>query len=264
MTTLRYDAGAAAYDRLTGRWSALFAAAALDTVIDSSTNDVLDLATGTGDGALLAARRLEPTAVVVGADLSVPMLLVAESKRATERIDFIACDAQRLPFRNGSFDAVICLFGLMFFPDARRALTEVRRLLRSGGGFAATAWGTPTAAPFAGYIAEALAEALPADRDELLRPFSLADPVRVKRLLCEAGYANVEVRREVRTARFSSFADYWHPVEAGGGRLGQAYLGLSPKKRDEVRDRVQEWLAPLTREGQIAMGIEAQLAVGRS
>ena len=84
-------------------------------------------------------------------------------------------------------------------------------------------------------------------------------------LLSEAGYGNVDVRREVRTAHFSSFDDYWSPVEAGGGRLGQAYLGLTPRMRTEVRQRVQERLVPLTtHKGQIVMDIEAFLAVGRA
>ncbi len=80
MTTLRYDAGAAAYDRLTGRWSVMFAAAALDAVVVSPTDAILDLAAGTGDGALLAIQRLDPLGTVIGVDLSVPMLAVAQSK----------------------------------------------------------------------------------------------------------------------------------------------------------------------------------------
>ncbi len=241
----------------------MFAAAALDAVVVSPTDAILDLAAGTGDGALLAIQRLGPLGTVIGVDLSVPMLAVAQSKPSSRPVNFVASDAQRLPFLDRMFDSVICLFGLMFFPDARRALAEVRRVLRPDGRLAATMWATPEAAPFAGFIAQALGEALPADREELLRPFSLSDPTRVEHLLDEAGFGNIEVRREIRTAHFSSFDDYWSPVEAGGGRLGQAYLGLPTRTRTAVRRQVQERLTPLTSDGQIVMDIEAYLALGQ-
>ena len=64
-------------------------------------------------------------------------------------------------------------------------------------------------------------------------------------------------------AGFSSFDDYWSPVEAGGGRLGQAYLGLPTRIRTDVRRHVHERLAPLTKDGKIVMDIEAYLALGQ-
>ena len=77
---MRYDAGAAAYDRLTGRWSRLYAPAALDAAGVKAGDRVLDLATGTGDTALLARARLGSFSTVIGVDLSLPMLLVAGAK----------------------------------------------------------------------------------------------------------------------------------------------------------------------------------------
>lgn len=264
MKTLRYDAGAAAYDRLTGRWSLLYAAAALEAADISATDQILDLAAGTGDAALLAAERLAPSGQAVAVDLSVPMLAMAGLKDSSESIALVAADAQVLPFADRTFDAAICLFGLMFFPNHLRALAEARRVMRPGARLALTVWGPPEAAPFAGFVAEALGEELPADRSDLVRPFSLSDPELVKGLLQESGYAEVEVRREIRTARFVSFEDYWDPVEAGGGRLGQAYLGLPRQAQAKVRRRVQEKVSPFTRDGQIAMELEAYLAVGRA
>ena len=118
-------------------------------------------------------------------------------------------------------------------------------------------------AAFGGFIAQALGEALPADREELLRPFSLSDAAQVERLLNERGYGKIDVRREIRTAHFSSFEDYWDPIEAGGGRLGQAYLRLPPQTKVAVRQRVQEELSTLTVNGQIVMPLAAHLVVGQ-
>lgn len=71
---------------------------------------VLDLATGTGDAALLAIQQVGPYGTSIGVDLSLPMLVVAKSKSSEARLSFVAADAQALPFRDRSFDAAICLF----------------------------------------------------------------------------------------------------------------------------------------------------------
>lgn len=262
METLRYDAGAAAYDRLTGRWSRLYAPAVLDAAGVASGNWILDVATGTGDAALLAAARLGEHGTVVAVDLSVPMLLVAGSKPSQSELEFVATDAQALPFAECAFDAVICLFGLMFFPEQIVALKEFRRVLCPGGRVALTVWGPPGRAPFAGIVAEALSEELSADREDLLRPFALANPRQVEFLLSEAGFGSVSVGREIREARFASFDDFWEPVEAGGGRLGQAYIGLSHQARAAVRHDVKKRVATFATNGEIVMELEAYIATG--
>jgi ubiquinone/menaquinone biosynthesis C-methylase UbiE len=73
---MRYDAGAAAYDRFVGRWSRLYAVATLEAAGVKASDRVLDLATGTGDGALLAIQPVGPYGTAVGVDLSLPMLVV--------------------------------------------------------------------------------------------------------------------------------------------------------------------------------------------
>lgn len=259
---LRYDAGAAAYDRLTGRWSRLFVPAALDAADVSVGDRILDVATGTGDAALIAAARLGSSGSAVAADLSLPMLAIGRSKASERRLMFVAADAQALPFPDRVFQAVICLFGLMFFPDKVTALRDFRRVLRPQARAVITVWGPPHRAPFAGIVADALADQLPCDREDLLRPFALADPRQVEQLLAEAGFCQIKITRQIREARFSSFEDFWEPVEAGGGRLGQAYLGLPKQARDFVRDTAEKRVAAFAREGQIVMELEAYIATG--
>lgn len=259
---MRYDAGAPAYDRLVGRWSALYATAALEAAGVKATDRVLDLATGTGDAAILATVLVGSHGAAVGVDLSLPMLLVAKGKSSEARLSFLAADAQALPFRDRTFDAVICLFGLMFFPDRVGALRGVRSLLRPGGRIALSVWGPSHNAPFAGIVAEVLAKEFPTERDELLRPFALADPGVVEDLLAKAGFSDVRITREVRPARFVSVDDFWEPIEAGGGRLGQAYLGLPRDARARVARDVREGVRGFSAEGQILMDLEAYIATG--
>ena len=96
---------------------------------------LLDLASGTGDVALLAARSL-PAAEVVGLDPSEGMLAVARQKARAAHLDarvrFVAGDAQALPFDDASFDAITMAFGIRNVPDRPRCLREMHRVLRPG------------------------------------------------------------------------------------------------------------------------------------
>jgi SAM-dependent methyltransferase len=215
----------------------------VDHVLDAAGvqlgSHVLDVATGTGDAAIAAADRVGLAGRVVALDISAPMLREARVKAGTRRIEFAVADAQRLPYADGSFDAIVCLFGVMFVPDPIAMLVGLRRALRPGGCVVATSWATPQQAPFAGLVAQALAEQLPDDRADLLRPFSLAQPDVNAALYHAAGLADVRVTLQTRDSHFTSFdGDYWEPIEAGGGRLGQAYLGLPESARRAVRQRV--------------------------
>ena len=95
------------------------------------TDRVLDV--GCGTGALLASL---PATFAVGIDLSIGMLLQARSAVAK-----LACgDAERLPFSDACFDAVLSSSSLHFWPSAHRALEEIRRVLRPGGRVVITDW----------------------------------------------------------------------------------------------------------------------------
>jgi SAM-dependent methyltransferase len=98
----------------------------------------LDLATGTG----LVARALALTSgSVIGADISIGILRLARSQ-AEDMVAFVSADAHKLPFKKQCFDLVTCGLSLSHFSDIRVALGEIRRLLRPGGRFIASAWGT--------------------------------------------------------------------------------------------------------------------------
>jgi demethylmenaquinone methyltransferase/2-methoxy-6-polyprenyl-1,4-benzoquinol methylase len=96
----------------------------------------LDLATGTGDLALLIASAA-PSSRVVGLDPSRKMLDVAHEKVAAaglaERIELVLGDAEALPFPDATFDGVSIAFGIRNVPDRARALAEMARVLRPGG-----------------------------------------------------------------------------------------------------------------------------------
>lgn len=90
---------------------------------------VLDLATGSGDVLLALRRNRVGTEHAAGADFCLPMLQRARAKKAE---NLVAADALRLPFANGSYDAITIAFGLRNFADRAAGLREMRRILRPG------------------------------------------------------------------------------------------------------------------------------------
>jgi SAM-dependent methyltransferase len=255
-----YDAGVAVYDRLLGRWSRLFVPALLDGAALGPGDLVLDVATGTGEAGAQAAARVAPRGRVVGVDISLPMLAAARA-RGDGRLAVAAMDGAVLACRPAAFDAVLCQLGLMFFPDLAGALGGLRRVLRPGGRLAAGVWSTAERVPLIGLVASALVRHLPAERAGLFLAFTLADPRALAAALEAAGFRAVRVQAERRRVVFDSVEDFWAPIEAGGGRLGQAYRGLPVAARDDVQGRVREGLRAFASGGHVAMDVEALLAV---
>ena len=95
---------------------------------------VLDIAASTGLAAEAALGVVGPTGHITAADLSPAMVEKARGRFANAKnVSAAVEDGQALSFSDGSFDAVICSLGLMFFPDPMRGLAEFRRVLRPGG-----------------------------------------------------------------------------------------------------------------------------------
>jgi len=259
---ISYDAGAASYDQLSGRWSRLYIPALLAQAGIAIGHQVLDVATGTGEAAILAAARVGAGGKVVGIDVSRPMLGMAAAKIADRPIALLEMDAQALAFKDESFDAVLCQLGLMFLPDARRALREWTRVLRSGGHLAVCVWGTPNRVPLFGILMDELSCHLPDQRDVLYQPSALADADVLERLLAGAGLKAIRVTRETRVHQFMSFDEYWQPFEAGGGRHGQLYMRLPVPVRRTVRDAVRQRMEAFFVDGCLKMEADAFLAAG--
>ncbi len=105
---------------------------------------VLDLACGSGEPSLSLARAVGPAGHVVATDIVPAMLDNAEASARNEslsNIEFRVADAEAIPFPDGSFDAVTCRFGVMFFSSPERAMIEARRVLKDMGRIALVTWG---------------------------------------------------------------------------------------------------------------------------
>ncbi|HET9381524.1 MAG TPA: methyltransferase domain-containing protein [Streptomyces sp.] len=138
------------YEQYTAPIMAPFVTALLDAAALSPGETVLDLACGTGFVARTAAARVGPAGHVCGTDPDAAMLQVAAAHRPRHYpdIEFTTAPADRLPFPDATFDAVLCQQGFRSLPDPAAALHEAARVTRPAGRLAATAWAGHTRSPY--------------------------------------------------------------------------------------------------------------------
>jgi ubiquinone/menaquinone biosynthesis C-methylase UbiE len=178
----------------------------LDLANLQSGNRVLDVAAGTGEQTLLAARRVGPTGYVLATDLSPSMLNVAAEaarKVGLTNIETRIMDAENLDVRSESFDAVICRLGLMLFSNPPKALRGIYKALKPGGKVAALVFSTAEKNPFQaiplGVVRRMGAAVLPM--------FTLGEPGVLENAFTEAGFTDVSVQAMTVQRRFPSISD---------------------------------------------------------
>ncbi len=159
----------------------------------------LEVGSGTGDAALLAAARVGPAGSVLATDASAPMLEVA-ARLAREAgftsVSTRAVRAEDLDLPPGSFDAAISRNCLMFVPDLPRALRAVRTALRPGGRFAASVWGPLERNPFHGAPIAAVRRrrAIPSPPPEVVQAFSLCSQAALADALRAGGFTRIRLQ----------------------------------------------------------------------
>src|SRR5919201_3926368 len=189
---------------------------------------VLDIATGPGTVARLAAVRLGAEGRVVAIDIAQPMLDIAKAKApppGAAPIEYLKSPSAPLPAAAGAFDAVLCQQGLQFFPDRPAALREMRRVLGPAGRVALSTWRDIGRSPGFAALAEALARHVPAAVPTIRGPFALGDAEELRALVAGAGSREVAIRPLARTLRFPSAEEFVRRYVAGSplaGPVGQA------------------------------------------
>jgi ubiquinone/menaquinone biosynthesis C-methylase UbiE len=198
---------------------------------------VLDIASGTGEPAISAARRMEGAGKVIGTDLVEEMLSVAREKVLQENLDnieFRCVDGEALEFEPASFDAVTIRWGLMFMPDPQACLRRVHHLLKPNGRIVAACWAAPEENPFVSLLIGALAGYMEVPKPGPDAPgmFAFADPERLRRVLELAGFIDVKIEKMlIDVIEVVDGAAYWAAMKDIAGPV----MILADQLGDEAR-----------------------------
>ena len=198
---------------------------------------VLDVAAGTGNVTLAAARR---GAHVIASDIAPAMVEKGRARTAAEGYDveWHEADAQALPFGDGEFDQVLSAFGAMFAPDPARAAGEMLRVTKPGGAVAMTTW---VQEGIQGACSDLIAEVLPGAAKQRVVPEQWGDPKIAEAHFADHG-GTVSIEQRVLRWVFESpeaWVSFWEngapPVVAARGAMGEEkWAELRPRLLDVV------------------------------
>jgi ubiquinone/menaquinone biosynthesis C-methylase UbiE len=215
---------------------------------------VLDVATGLGAVLFPAAERVGPTGTVVGIDLAERMVRDTddEAKRRGISARAVVMDAEHLDFPTGTFDCVLCGFGLMFFPALDRALSEFRRVLKPGGRLGVSTWRVSQADDLRAVLDDM-------GIDGPGEPGWITEPNKLQELLERAAFSDARVIVDATVFRYSNLDQYWQNARGTGlrRRLDVLDVGQSARVRAALAKRVR----PHQRSDGIYLEATALLAV---
>ncbi len=222
---------------------------------------VLDVATGTGIVARLAAARVGPEGTVTGTDVNEGMLAAAAATGPGE-VEWRQADVASLPFADGSVDLVTCQQGLQFLTDRPAALQEMRRVLVAPEGRVALAvWRGIEVNPAFVAVVDVLDRYVGTDAGMIVRePFAGPDRADLHRLLTAAGFRAVRVRIGIVNVRFPSAREFLRR-EVVSTPLAEPVSGLDEARHEEMALELERTLARYTDDDGIAFPIQTWLAV---
>lgn len=225
-----------------------------------SNQKVLDIATGIGETAVTAARKLvgssgssnkindnkKDTGHVLATDISPQMLTIAK-QRATalglqDIIDFRQADAEMLELPNSSFDVVLCRWGLMFVPNLNKVLSRLHQVLVPGGRLACAVWAEASKVPFISFPMSIVMRELnvPAPPSGTPGPFALAEISILQNALCSARFTDIKTERLNVTFEFAKIEDYINYTKSVGSTINTMLSKESVKRQEEVWNIVTE------------------------
>lgn len=229
---------------------------------------VLDIAAGTGDQSVLAARIVGPSGSVLATDISASMLQAAAQaalEAGLANVETLVADASALDLAAESFDAAISRFGLMFVPDLAAALSRVHAALKSGARFAALVWSTEHKNPYIGLQLELVREMgrMPSPPPSLARTVSLSEPGKLAGALRTAGFCQVDVSAVATPRRFESVEDALTAMRSTSPAQGELGRLMNEGERAhyaaELTRRLATYVQP---DGKCVLPGEALLGVG--
>ena len=214
-----------------------YAADLVNRLAPRSLSRVLETAAGTGVVTRVLASVLPESVSIVATDLNESMLEQAASVGTKRPVEWRQADAAALPFPDGMFDAVICQFGVMFFPDKAKAFAEAHRVLRSGGVFVFNVWDRIEENEFVDTVTRALESLFP------------QDPPRFHARIPHGYYSWSTIERDLAAGGFTAspeFTTVTKRSEATSPRVPAIAYCQGTPLRNEIEERDPSLLSDAT------------------
>jgi ubiquinone/menaquinone biosynthesis C-methylase UbiE len=263
---LAWDACAGDYDSCLTQRFAAFSRTLVDLVAPRRGQRVLDVATGSGLAALMAAELVGPEGKAIGVDLSETMIELARNRAAQQgvgNVRFLPMDAERLDLPDESFDTALCALGLMLFPQPDVALSEMFRVLKAGGIAGISVFGRGSKVALRALM-EPFLPHMPPPPQQGPRTFGFGRTEVLAQALERAGFAEVAAQTQAHVLQFESLEEVWD-LPRSLGRLAQMSSALPAEAGQELRQEVlniarEKYSSP---RGLYELPFEVTYAVGR-
>ncbi len=207
---------------------------------------VLDVATGLGEPAITAAQHVGNRGTVLAVDLSIQMLSFAKQRAISlglqNVIEFQEGDLKTIDLPNLTFDAALCRFGLMFFPDPKVGLSKIHKSLVDGGRFSAVVWASPDKVPFISVPLDTLLKEMknPVFPTNTPGPFSLSDENLLKDSYINAGFKDIVIERQDMIFNFDSAEAFTNFVYETASPVQVFLSNQSQERKKEILRAITE------------------------
>jgi enediyne biosynthesis protein CalE5 len=229
---------------------------------------VLDLGSGTGYPAILAAQTVGAKGSVVGIDLAQQMLDAAGRKAAVlklSNVTFRTGDVTTLPFESASFDAVTTRFCLMFLPEIPKAAAEIARILKPDTWMAAAVWSAPEKNPYLKIPIDIIKQFIELPPPDPAAPgiFRLAKPGELAAMLQPAGFIDISEHEFLGDVRFTEGSEYFSSLMDIAAPIQNLWEQLNPTQQTEARQRIMDTAEQYRNESGIALPIAVRMVAAR-
>ena len=245
-----WESNVSEYDAAFARVTSQSITPLLDAVAIRQGIRLLDVATGPGYVAAVAAAR---GAQVTAIDFSAPM--VAHARSVNPAIDFRVGDAEALSLPGHTFDAVVMNFGMLHLARPEQAMTEAARVLKPGRRFAFTVWAKPEEAVGFGLILNAIQSCgnLGVQLPQGPPFFRFSEPAECDRTLRDSGFLDVRVALIPQVWRFDTPDGLFDAIYGGGVRIKAILRAQSEEALHAIRATVREAIRKYTANGTIEL-----------
>lgn len=262
----RFSTGWERWDPLVGDWLRPVGEVMIASVGLEPDSDVLDVASGTGEPGLTAAATV-PRGRVVLTDLAPLMLRVASAKagaRGLSNVETHLGDASALPFDAAAFDAVLCRFGFMFFPDPAAAAAELCRVARPAARVSAAVWSRPEKNHWATLTMGTIARHvwIPAPPVDAPGLFRCAPDGYLSDVFARAGLVDIHQQEVSFELVHDTAEQYWAFMNDVAAPVVGALSGVDDDTREAVRREVLQAAAARSRNGRVRLLSTATVVVG--